>query len=89
MVHLTAGGHEARVLRITHEPEAFTGDGETGFHLGADRHKVQVLPERARELAVVLVAAVETHRLAEKACADADPDPVFHAKPLEKILPCP
>jgi hypothetical protein len=26
----------------------------------------------------VFVAAVEAHRLAEEACADADPDPVFH-----------
>jgi hypothetical protein len=31
----------------------------------------------------MLVTAVEAHRLAEKTCADADPNAVFHA-----LAPC-
>ena len=80
MIHLGARGHESRVFRIAHQPESFAGYGKTGLHLGAHRHELQVFPERAREVAVVFVAAVEAHRLAEKACADSNPDPVFHEK---------
>ena len=50
--------------------------------IGAHRHELQVLPERACEIAIVLVAAVEAHRLAEKSCADSDFNPVFHEKAL-------
>jgi hypothetical protein len=80
VVHLAAGGHEAGALRVPREPEGFARNGETGFHLRAHRHEVQVFPQRTREIAVVLMASVEAHRLAEKAGADSDPDSAFHGR---------
>ena len=78
MVDVGARGDETRGFRVTDQTQCLPGDGETGLYLWADRNEIQVFAQRVREVTVVLVAAVKPDRLPEKACADADPDLVFH-----------
>jgi hypothetical protein len=78
VVDVGAGGYETRALRVTDQTQCLPGDGETGLYLWADRDKIQIFTQRVREVTVVLMAAIKPDRLPEKACADADPDFVFH-----------
>src|SRR6185295_18260493 len=79
VIDARAGREHAKCAADSLEPERLAGCTESQFDFGADTNPFDELPERFRQEAIALVAAVEPDFIAEQTCRYSNPDrrPVF------------
>ena len=74
MIDVRPGREHAKCAADSLEPERLAWCAESQLHFRADTHPFDELPERFRQEAIALVAAVEPDFIAEQTCRYSNPN---------------